>query len=84
MDRTERIKQILAEHLAVEASRLTPEVRLVEELGLDSFATVEIACDLEEMFDVTLTPSDLQAVKTFAELDAVIARLLDQAPSPAT
>lgn len=44
----ERVKEIALEVLLVEAEELTPNVKLREDLGLDSLDRVELAMRLEE------------------------------------
>jgi len=46
------VKEILAKHLSMEPQKIALESRLVEDLGVDSFGSVEVAFELEEKFDL--------------------------------
>ena len=46
----QKVKQILSKKLDVELDKITPETRLAEDLGLDSFGAVELMFELEEAF----------------------------------
>ena len=58
------VKEILAKQLSMEAGRITLELRLVEDLGLDSFGSVEVAFELEEKFDLKIPDAALYEAKT--------------------
>ena len=47
------VKDILAKQLSMDAQKIAPDLRLVEDLGLDSFGSVEVAFELEEKFDLS-------------------------------
>lgn len=58
------VKDILARQLSMEVNKVGLESRLVEDLGVDSFASVEVAFELEEKFDLKIPDADLYEVKT--------------------
>lgn len=58
------VKDILAKHLTMEAGRINLESRLVEDLGIDSFGSVEIAFELEEKFNLKIPDAALYEAKT--------------------
>lgn len=53
----ERINLILEEKSFCEA--ITPELSLLEDLGLDSLSMVELIVSLEDEFDIEIDESDL-------------------------
>ncbi len=67
------IKEILAKQLSMEAGRISLESRLVEDLGVDSFGSVEIAFELEEKFDLKIPDADLYEAKTVKNIVDYIA-----------
>lgn len=67
------VKEILAKHLTMEVKNITLESRLVEELGLDSFGSVEVAFELEEKFDLKIPDADLYEAKTVKNIVDYIA-----------
>ncbi len=62
------VRDILIEQLGVEASQLTPEARLQEDLGADSLTLVEIAMALEERFDLSIPDEEWEGISTVAEV----------------
>jgi len=67
------VKEILAKHLSMEAQKITVESRLVEDLGVDSFGSVEVAFELEEKFDLKIPDADLYEAKTVKNIVDYIA-----------
>ncbi len=58
------VKEVLAKQLTMEAAKINLESRLVEDLGVDSFGSVEIAFELEEKFDLKIPDAALYEAKT--------------------
>ena len=67
------VKEILAKQLTMEAQKINLESRLVEELGLDSFGSVEVAFELEEKFDLKIPDAALYEAKTVKNIVDYIA-----------
>ncbi len=57
----ETIQAVIAEQLNIDASQVTPEAKLVKDLGVDSLDIVELIMALEERFNIEI--SDEQAEK---------------------
>ncbi len=57
----ETIQAVIAEQLNIDASQVTPEAKLVKDLGVDSLDIVELIMALEERFGIEI--SDEQAEK---------------------
>ncbi len=53
---------------------LEPEMRLLEELSLDSLRRLTLAVAVENRFRIRLSPEDEAALETVADLVAVIDR----------
>ena len=58
------VKEVLAKQLTMEVSKINLESTLVEELGLDSFGSVEVAFELEEKFNIKIPDAALYEAKT--------------------
>lgn len=53
-DLPERIRLVIAEALAVDLEEVTP-AKTLEELGADSLDVMEVICELEEAFTITIS-----------------------------
>lgn len=69
------IAQVAQEHLGWQGS-LTPEMRLVEDLRLDSVRLLTLAAEVENRFRVLLDEADELALETVGDLVAVVRRKL--------
>jgi len=67
------VKEILAKQLTMEAGRINLESRLVEDLGVDSFGSVEVAFELEEKFNIKIPDAALYEAKTVKNIVDYIA-----------
>lgn len=65
----EKIKDLLADHLEMDASEITMETTF-EDLGVDSLDTVEIMMEMEDEFGIEIKPAE--AGKSVSELVAYI------------
>ncbi len=65
-----RIREILARHLSVDLSRLSPEDTFVdlEVAELDSLATVGFVTELEQEFNISISDRDIAKLKTFRDV----------------
>lgn len=63
-----RVRSIVAVHLDVDPKRLKPEVRLGEDLCVDSLAAIELAMVLEDEFDIALPEEVLGCVRTYGDM----------------
>jgi len=67
------VKEIIAKQLTMDAAKINLDSRLVEDLGLDSFGSVEIAFELEEKFDLKIPDAALYEAKTVKNIVDYIA-----------
>ncbi|MFB9995539.1 acyl carrier protein [Deinococcus oregonensis] len=58
------VKEVIVEKLGVDAEKVTPEARFVEDLGADSLETVELIMGLEDKFGVTISDEDAETIRT--------------------
>lgn len=81
----EKIASILTTTLDIAPEKLRPEADLRHDLGLDSFAAVELSFALDEAYGIKVADDDMASVKTVADLvEAVRKRLQGPAQAPAT
>lgn len=64
----ERVRDIIVETLACEASQVTPEATLAEDLGADSLASVELVMALEEAGGIAIEDGALADLKTVGDI----------------
>ena len=72
----ERILKIIAEQLGIEESQVTPEKKIVEDLGADSLDTVELVMAFEDEFGIEIFDEDAEKCSTVQEvIDMLTPRL---------
>lgn len=69
------ITEVARQHLAWQRP-LTLEMRLVEDLELDSLRLLTLAVEVENRFRVCLEPSDEAGIATVGDLASAVARKL--------
>jgi acyl carrier protein len=58
----EKVKEIIAKQLGVNASEVVPEASFVEDLGADSLDTVELVMAFEESFNIEIPDEDAEKI----------------------
>jgi acyl carrier protein len=58
----EKVKEIIAKQLGVNAADVTPEASFVEDLGADSLDTVELVMAFEESFNIEIPDDDAEKI----------------------
>ena len=68
----EKIQEIIASQLGVDAEEVTPEASFVDDLGADSLDTVELIMALEEEFDIEIPDEEAEKIATVSDAIAYI------------
>jgi acyl carrier protein len=68
----EKVKEIIAKQLGVNASEVTPEASFVEDLGADSLDTVELVMAFEESFNIEIPDEDAEKITKVKDAIAYI------------
>jgi acyl carrier protein len=63
-----RVRRLVAEHLGVSASDLSPGVSLVDDLAADSLDLVELSLALEDELGIAIPERIIDDVRTYGEL----------------
>jgi acyl carrier protein len=72
----DKVCSILAEQLAVDAGKVTPEARFSEDLDADSLDLVEAVLALEEEFGVSIPEEEMENVATVGQaVDLIVQKL---------
>lgn len=71
-DLTTRIQKLVVDQLGTETDRLTPDARLIGDLGANSLDLVELVMAFEEEFKIEISDEDAESLKTFGDAVAFI------------
>jgi acyl carrier protein len=75
----DEVLEAIREHLAqrgIEATDVSEESHLVDDLGLDSLDTVELTLGLEERFGIEIPDTELEGVTTVGDAVTLISKKL--------
>ncbi len=64
----EKVKEIIAKTLSIEADKITENAALVDDLGADSLDMAELGMALQEEFHVELSDEQLAHIRTFKDV----------------
>lgn len=64
----EKLTELLAEQLKVDASTIAPDTDLKEDLGVDSLDLFEFVMALEEEFDIEIPTDDVSEMTTLQQV----------------
>lgn len=64
----DKLKEILAQYVETAPEEITEDSRLVEDLGLSSYAMMSLMGDVEEQFGITVDETELTDVRTIRDV----------------
>lgn len=64
----EKVQAMLANALGVSADKITPDARIIEDLGADSLDVVELLSRLEDEYGITIPEDDVENLKTVGDI----------------
>lgn len=68
------VRDILTEHLGLDADQIVAGANMREDLGMDSLDAVEMISALEKQIGTRLEPAEIEAVQTIADVIDVLMR----------
>jgi acyl carrier protein len=71
-----RVREVLAEQLAVDESQVVPDARFAEDLNADSLDLVEAVLALEEEWNIEIPEDEMETVKTVGQAVDLVATKL--------
>ncbi len=73
-----KLKQIISEYAGVDESEIKEDTKLVNDIGLDSFAMIALVTEIEQTFNVSISDYELS---TFQTLKDVVDYLKENSPN---
>ena len=73
MDNFDKTRDIIIGALACEAEAVTVEARIIEDLGADSLAMVELVMALEDAFGISVPEEQVAEIKTVGDILTMLA-----------
>ena len=69
-----KIRGLLAEQLGVDASEVTLDANILDDLGADSLDVVEMVMALEETFDIEVPDEHVEEMRTVADVERYVVK----------
>lgn len=64
----EEIRAFMADKLGLDVSKLTDDIRFIDDLGTDSLDAVELFMKLEDEYSIEITESEAQELQTVKDV----------------
>ena len=71
----EKIQEMLAQALNLPVEKVTPDAKIVEDLGADSLDLVELLSQLEDEHGIIIPAEDVEGLVTVADVVAELEKL---------
>ena len=71
----EKLKEIMVQYVDVDPETITPDARLIEDLGFNSFDFMSLLGEMEETFEITVDESEVADIHTVGEVIEYIEKL---------
>lgn len=68
----ERLYEIICSHQDIEKDSLTVDMRMKEDLGINSYDVMELVCRVEEEFDVEIPDRKIRGLRTIQDVVAFL------------
>jgi len=68
----DKVKEMLANQLNIEADKITESSKIVEDLGADSLDMIEMLMALEEEFGLSIPDDKAESLKTVGDIASFI------------
>lgn len=72
----EKIQEMLAEALNLPVEKVTPDAKIVDDLGADSLDVVELLSRLEDEYGVMIPDDEVETLVTVADVANEIEKLI--------
>jgi acyl carrier protein len=75
----EKVKELVAEQLGVDAAELNEDTSLKEDLNADSLDLFQIIMSLEEEYGIEIPTEDAESIATIGDIERYIAKKSEDA-----
>lgn len=69
-----KVKEIIVDQLGVNAEQVTPEAKMIEDLGADSLDAVELVMAIEEEFGIEVPDEDAEKLASVNDIIAHVTK----------
>ena len=70
-----KVKEIIVEQLGVNADQVTPEAKMIEDLGADSLDAVELVMAIEEEFEIEVPDDEAEKLVKVGDIIAHVEKV---------
>jgi acyl carrier protein len=74
-DIEDKVKEIIVEQLGVNADQVTPEAKMIEDLGADSLDAVELVMAIEEEFEIEVPDDEAEKLVKVGDIIAHVEKV---------
>jgi acyl carrier protein len=74
----QRVKEIVADHMDIDESRITGSTKLIDDLGADSLDCVEICMMLENEYNLDCPDEEIEHIVTIDQLTEFIQKKIHE------
>jgi len=78
MELQDKVIELIAKQLEVDKDQVTLEASFTDDLGADSLDTVELVMAFEEEFDLEISDSDAEKIKTVKDAVEYLNKAVDR------
>ena len=69
-----KVKEIIVDQLGVNADQVTPEAKMIEDLGADSLDAVELVMAIEEEFEIEVPDDEAEKLSAVSDIIAHVTK----------
>ena len=74
----DKVKEILISQLNVKPEQITPQARIVEDLGADSLDTIELVMAFEEEYCIEIPDEKAERLRTVGDVIKYLTEMLNK------
>lgn len=67
-----QLVEIVKEYVEIDESKITTDTNLIMDLGIDSFTLSEIACAIEDEFEIEVPETEMHRLKSVGDVISFI------------